>query len=369
MKLLLHFSILLFVISNFSWSQENEVTKLRKSFDTNLAIIDKPLETLKSKYRKSLEDQISAFQSAGNIKGVLTAQEELKSFETKPTPADFPELKRLQGIYREQRSALEKKSMTLKLQLIRSYKKNAEQLAAVLTKQGKVAEAKLALEEAERIGNMENDPNVVLVPPSKKDLVMDHPCQDSSYRTVKLGPDRWGKANSAYEFNGEDSYLALRSEDRLSIGEDHQFTVTGWLRSDSRKGGHTRIFCTGSYNWSSGFCIGFGAGKSGLLFEMGDGKGTGTGMRSKTGIRGDGKWHHFAGVMDGGVAKLYINGVLEAEGKIDTEGRIEPTAKPTLGRSARGHRDSYFHGALDDVKCWNRPLSPGEIMYEARDRP
>ncbi len=44
---------------------------------------------------------------------MLAADEELKSFETDPgkEPSSYPELKRLQGIYRKQRQELEKKSM------------------------------------------------------------------------------------------------------------------------------------------------------------------------------------------------------------------------------------------------------------------
>ncbi len=74
-----------------------------------------------------------------------------------------------------------------------------------------------------------------------------------------------------------------------------------------------------------------------------------------------GTWTHIAGVWDGGVMRLYTNGVeaanLNAAGLINTSG--DPLYIATKNTSApSGDR---FNGRIDDVRIYNRALAPVEV--------
>ena len=117
------------------------------------------MQNLNGAYRGHLEKQKAAYQQAGNLRAVLAVDEELKSFETTPGEelSSFPELNRLQVIYREQRAQIESKPSAEQLALIAAYRKKAEDLATAWTKEGKLEEAKLALAESERFAAMEKN--------------------------------------------------------------------------------------------------------------------------------------------------------------------------------------------------------------------
>lgn len=81
-----------------------------------------------------------------------------------------------------------------------------------------------------------------------------------------------------------------------------------------------------------------------------------------------GQWNHVAGTFDGRVLRLYIDGVERAHadskakaipaGRDFTMGRLLPD--PAAVAAARG----LFAGMLDEVKVFDRPLSPAEIVAE-----
>ena len=73
------------------------------------------------------------------------------------------------------------------------------------------------------------------------------------------------------------------------------------------------------------------------------------------------EWTHLAATIDGGVAKLYINGKLAQ--------RVPCRIKPAdIGANVQGiyvgasnWPDPLFHGVMDNVLVANRALSGGEI--------
>ena len=70
------------------------------------------------------------------------------------------------------------------------------------------------------------------------------------------------------------------------------------------------------------------------------------------------KWHHVAGVYDGSVAIIYING------EVDNEKKFEGTLKHNGENFWMGARKSDglpFNGLLDELRLYNRGLSQAEI--------
>jgi len=81
-------------------------------------------------------------------------------------------------------------------------------------------------------------------------------------------------------------------------------------------------------------------------------------------------WHHVAIVIDGaaGTLQLYQDGLLVASGATAVLPKdLGNTTQNWLGRS-QFEADPYFGGALDDLRIYDRALSPGEVRYLAGDR-
>ena len=77
-----------------------------------------------------------------------------------------------------------------------------------------------------------------------------------------------------------------------------------------------------------------------------------------------GSWHHFAAVFNNGTQemKLYIDGALEAS--MTTSGQMAVTpwyTSTTLGRHA-GEGSYPYSGMMDDMRVYNRPISPDEVQ-------
>jgi hypothetical protein len=77
-----------------------------------------------------------------------------------------------------------------------------------------------------------------------------------------------------------------------------------------------------------------------------------------------GKWYHVAATYDGQMMRVYVNG--EEAASLPRDGSINPSgANPCLGSYAPGHSGAFFQGVLDEVRIYNRPLTPDEIRKHA----
>ena len=76
------------------------------------------------------------------------------------------------------------------------------------------------------------------------------------------------------------------------------------------------------------------------------------------------KWWYIVGTFDGTTMKLYINGKLEASGSATMTSN---TWDLFIGRAA-GSASNYFNGFIDQVRIYNRALSPAEILQHYNSR-
>ena len=71
------------------------------------------------------------------------------------------------------------------------------------------------------------------------------------------------------------------------------------------------------------------------------------------------EWVHLAGTFDGNTMRIYMNG--EERGTMERPAPVKPSdARLCLGSYEPGHR-AHFTGMLDEVKLYNRALSPAEV--------
>jgi len=167
-----------------------------------------------------------------------------------------------------------------------------------------------------------------------------------------------GKFGQALNFDGTSTYVYLGRI--MSSDLKYAFTISAWVKlapealqkpynyifhkQDDRPGivinsnGNVK-FC--KWYYGSGACI-----------------------TSSTTITED-KWYYITHTFDGTTFKAYINGQLVGSSPNSIGRRYYPGSTINIGRDEKSSRyNRYFKGAIDDVKVWNRALTPTEIINE-----
>ena len=174
-----------------------------------------------------------------------------------------------------------------------------------------------------------------------------------------LTKDRFGKNNSAYEFNGKNSVIEILKGSELIINDS--ITVTAWINPTAEtlsKKGQSTIFVQNDVN----------AGRvthqvrlrtEKLEYDNWNPRYGWT--SSQTNIEAN-KWSHIAVVRDGNDVKLYINGLLNASGT--GEPRIDARNVDNVLIGSRYYGKSLkdgFQGKLDEMRIYNTALTEQKI--------
>ncbi len=179
---------------------------------------------------------------------------------------------------------------------------------------------------------------------------------DGTVNGATLIEDRFGKKESAYNFDGK-SYIDLGSNIH-----DKFFTVAAWVKPSLITSGRHSIVSSRESNNSTGkinegFVLALPEGTNGkarIWIKTGTWKYIDDGMILKN------DWYFLLASFDGSVLKLFRNGVLVAENNIT--GTLNTSPEHTV-IGARASFDKYFfNGKIDDVRIYNRALSESEIQ-------
>lgn len=174
--------------------------------------------------------------------------------------------------------------------------------------------------------------------------------------------DRFGNANAAFSFNGSSSYISFAT---VPTSQTNNWTVSSWIKPaalsqigtvvsvghDSGVGGSANGYQT---------CINSGnSAVSGNLFAAIYG-GIST-YSSGFAFTSTDAWTQIVLLRTNGIASFFVNGIQVGE-TVSSNPRV-PTSF-TIG-SANGIR--FFKGCIDDVRIYNRALSPSEVaqLYAA----
>ena len=175
----------------------------------------------------------------------------------------------------------------------------------------------------------------------------------AAVHSAALTADRHGKADSAYAFSGKDSYIVIAKPPPLA-GEG--LTVACWVRYDGPP----------DVNWSNCFvCQDNGKDRRTFQFStcgshvcwhrMGDPAADALSFHPVE----QGAWHFIAATFDGLDHRLYFDGQPD-----DTrEGTLTPNDNEPIyiGRKGSDEPEFNFHGAVDDVRIYTRPLTADEV--------
>ena len=183
---------------------------------------------------------------------------------------------------------------------------------------------------------------------------------DGTVHGAALTADRFGNANSAYDFDGVGDYI--RVPDAPQLNGMSSLTLSIWVKTVDadhwseilNKYNHTGDKLDGSYN------LGVDIGGQ-VAFQYN------TASKYVIKISNDSlptdSWHHIAGVYTGTQGRIYIDGNLAALSRndLDSSGLVNSIADDLLiGSGFNGNLEGFFNGSLDDVRIYNRALSASE---------
>ncbi len=193
-----------------------------------------------------------------------------------------------------------------------------------------------------------------LDPCTEADVCGDAVCAGTS--CVELGNVCWlggCQKCASLEYNGSDAFVEFAEAPSLEIaGENNPVTLEAWMRIDSPT--QAIPIHKGSYpTYEYGFAVQDGY----IDFRMND---NGNFFTLELPFHDFGTWHHFAGVYDGTVVTLYVDGQMVQ--RRSHSGTVAQDTYPfRLGRY--GPNSGYFFkGAIGTVRVWNRALPQSELI-------
>jgi PKD repeat protein len=166
-----------------------------------------------------------------------------------------------------------------------------------------------------------------------------------------LTDDRFGRANSAYRFNGNGDYIRVPYSNTLSF--PHDLSVAAWIKTTGDAGGIVHEHDGGS---DGNFVFGLSQGGR-LRFGR---SATVAGGLYDSDFVNDGEWHFVVGLYDNTShsVKYYIDGYF-ASSYTDLQS-LPDNHIPLIIGDENNHLYA-FDGVIDDVRLYDRVLSEAEI--------
>lgn len=179
-----------------------------------------------------------------------------------------------------------------------------------------------------------------------------------------LTNDRFGNANSAYNFDGVSNYIQCAS----NITTIDNVTISGWAKSNSPLGGE--FVQIGEDD--NIFCNGIGVGKGGTSNVVGLNFWNiynGNNLLSLVScvnyydsgyLLNANSWFNFVITKANNVISYYVNGIFVGSSPVLNANN--PLNKIFFGTSGLlPHAQTFYNGNLDDIGIWNRALTQDEI--------
>ena len=181
-----------------------------------------------------------------------------------------------------------------------------------------------------------------------------------------LATDRFGNANSAYYFDGEDDCIVVPNNDLIDFSNDEDFTLSFWIKTtetdwvsviNKQYPGYWNGYYFELNNGDPGYCTQEGH----IMFYAA--AGAFEDACSNT-VVNENNWVFVTGVYNSkeNAVKLYINGNLQSDvGR--ASGDINTTQNLLIGYGYSFDTENhYYKGFIDDIRIYNRVLNDSEIL-------
>jgi hypothetical protein len=181
---------------------------------------------------------------------------------------------------------------------------------------------------------------------------------DGVVNGATLTENRFGEPDKAYYFNGSDSFITAIVSN-LPTGSA-SLTVSLWAKSQGSRANGEEVIWWGSPQVNSAFQI----FNNGISWHAG-GYGGGDDLSSQVLV--DTNWHNLVVTYDGSTMIITIDGIF-SQGQ--TLVMNTPVSTVKIGSSTSGG-PAFFAGSIDDIRIYNRVLSPLEVaqLYSIESGP
>jgi len=183
---------------------------------------------------------------------------------------------------------------------------------------------------------------------------------------VQATTDRYGNAGGALQFNGVDGHVSV--PDAPSLNPKNQVTVAYWIRVDDFGANWTGIVYKGDANETAG-CL---AGRE-YTFWINSGQWVHASAADGTGCTHSldgkplsmvGKWNHVVEIIDRTSAhrmSIWINGKLQVQADDPYDSFYRSKEPLLIGKDPEPFGTAPLHGALDDLRIYDRALGKNEV--------
>lgn len=156
-----------------------------------------------------------------------------------------------------------------------------------------------------------------------------------------------GIVNSALSFDGINDYVKIPDSDNLDITGD--LTIEAWVNTSQTGLGWIFSNCL-EVSPHDGFTLELYNGKARFYSQNSD--------LFSASVINTGTWKHIAVTLSGTTATIYVDGVLDSSGTVNTPN--VNTVDQTIGASYA--LSYFFQGLIDEVAIYNRALTASEIQ-------
>jgi len=162
-----------------------------------------------------------------------------------------------------------------------------------------------------------------------------------------------GKLGGAYSFDGVNDYILLQSGSGSLLNITNNITVSMWLKLASTNNNMLPLSLGDNISASGGYLTRiFGYGFQAMY-------GTSWTFDAIT-LSSINQWTHVVIVKNSSSLRIYKNGV-------EAINETHPPINTWNGTRVIGSRhdagEGFFHGFIDEIGIWSRPLTPSEVQY------